>query len=342
MSRPRIFLASPLLESARAIVEATCDVTAYAGPGRISRDQLAAVLPEFDGLLTSNQIRIDDALLDACPRLRVISNNGVGYDNVSIPHATRRGVLVCNTPGVLTDAVTDLTYGFIIDLARGITAADRYVRERRWGAEAAMPLGVDLRGKTLGILGLGRIGTAVARRAPAFGLRVVYYDPLRNKAAESEGIAAYRERDDVLREADFLSVHVFLDESTHRHIGAADFALMKQGAYLVNTSRGLVINQRDLVEALRSGRIAGAALDVFEVEPPDPTDALLDQPNVILAPHIGSATTETRRAMAELAARNVVAAVTGGTPQCMVNPEATTVRAQINALMRERIGRSAT
>jgi glyoxylate reductase len=322
MTRPRVFLPTPALPAGRAIVEATCEVVAYSGPGRIPREDLIAALQEVDGVLTSNQIRYDNDLIDQCSHLRVISNNGVGYDNVDIPYATSKGILVCNTPGVLTDAVADLTYGFMIDLTRGITRSDRYVRERRWGREAAMPLGTDLRGKTLGILGLGRIGTAVARRAPAFGLDVIYYDPVRNHSAEDRGLARYRERDEVLREADVLTVHVFLDETTHRHVGARDFALMKEHAFLINTSRGLVINQADLVEALSSGRLAGAALDVFEIEPPDPQDALLDQPNVILAPHIGSATAETRQAMAELAARNVVAALTGKEPECMVNPEA--------------------
>jgi glyoxylate reductase len=326
VSRPRVFLASPLLPVARTIVEAECEVVAYEGRGRIPRDELLAALEDVDGVLTSNQIRFDNELLDASPRLKVISNNGVGYDNVDIPYATSKGILVCNTPGVLTDAVADLTYGFLIDLTRGITRADRYVRERRWGKEPPMPLGVDLRGKTLGILGLGRIGTAVAERASAFGLRVIYYDPVRNHSAEDRGIARYRDRDEVLQESDFLTVHVFLDETTHRHIGEREFSLMKPNAFLVNTSRGLVINQSDLVAALASGQLAGAALDVFELEPPDPSDALLDQPNVILAPHIGSATTETRQAMAELAARNLVAAVQGKKPECAVNPEVLTMK----------------
>jgi len=321
MTRPRVFVATFLQPSARAVVEAACDVDYYEGPGRIPIDELAKALPEYDGLLTANLIPIPDELIDACPHLRVISNNGVGYDNVDVPHATSKGVLVCNTPGVLTAAVADLAYGFLIDLARGITRADRFVRERRWGKEPFV-LGTDVRGKTLGILGLGRIGTAVAERAPTFGLNVIYYDPIRNHSAEDRGVAVYRERDDVIREADFLTVHVYLDPTTHQHIGARDFDLMKPGAYFINTSRGLVVNQRDLLAALKSNRIAGAALDVFEIEPADPSDELLDQPNVILAPHIGTATHETRLAMSELAARNVVAALTGATPEAMVNPEA--------------------
>lgn len=322
MSRPRVFLATPLIESARAIIEAECDVVAFSEPRRIARDELVEGLADADGVLVSNQVPIDNALLDALPRLKVVANVGVGYDNVDIPHATRAGVLICNTPDVLTLAVADLTYGFLLALARGITRADRYVRERRWGVEPPLPLGVELRGKTLGILGLGRIGKVVAERAPVFGMRALYYDPLRNQAAEAAGFAEYRPRDEVLREADFLSLHVFLDPSTHRHFTARDFGLMKPGSFLINTSRGLVINQADLLDALMSRRIAGAALDVLELEPPLATDALLDQENVILAPHIGSSTTETRRAMAELAARNLVAAVTGAEPEAMVNPEA--------------------
>jgi phosphoglycerate dehydrogenase-like enzyme len=325
MTRPRILLASPLQPSARAIVDAVCEVVTPHGGGRLAPEDLPAALRDVDGILTSNQLRIPNDALDACPRLRVIANNGVGYDNVDIPYATSKGVLVCNTPGVLTAAVADLTYGFIIDIARGITRADRFVRERRWGKEP-FQFGTDLAGKTLGILGLGRIGTAVAERAPVFGLDVIYYDPVRNTAAEERGLARYRERDEVIREADFLSVHVFLDPTTHRHIGTREFDLMKPGAYFVNTSRGLVVNQQDLLAALKSGRIAGAALDVFEIEPADPSDELLDQPNVLLAPHMATATHETRLAMSELAARNVVAALTGGTPEAMVNPEARAAR----------------
>jgi len=311
----------PLIESARAILDASVEVVAFSGAGRPSQADLLAACADVDGVLTSNQVMFPNDLLDQLPRLRVVSNNGVGYDNVDIPYATQRGLLVCNTPGVLTDAVADLTYGFLVCLARGIVQADRYVRERQWGTAPALPLGVDIRGKTLGILGLGRIGAAVAQRAPSFGLSAIYYDPIRNEAAERAGVATYREREDLVREADFLTIHVFLDPSTHKHFGARDFALMKRGAYLINTSRGMVINQAELTAALQSGRIAGAALDVFELEPPRPTDELLNQPNAVFAPHIGSATVETRRAMAELAARNVVAAVTGQRPECAVNPE---------------------
>jgi glyoxylate reductase len=279
-------------------------------------------LPAVAGILTSNQVLIDNQLIDAAPGLKVVSNFGVGYDNVDIPHATKRGLLVCNTPVVLNDAVADLTIGFVIMLARGLLGSDRYTKSGDWQRLGSPPLGRDLQGATLGILGLGRIGHVVAGRAAAFGMRVTYFDPIRDAAAEAAGLATFRERDDLLREADFVTVHVFLDETTHHHIGPREFGLMKSSASLINTSRGPVIDQHALIEALRSGMIAGAALDVFETEPVDASDPILSCPNLIATPHIASAAENTRLAMAELSARNLLAVLTGGVPEAMVNPEA--------------------
>jgi glyoxylate reductase len=326
MTKPRAFLATRVPDQVRQLLDDALDLQVYDGPGRPSRELLEQVLPTVPGILTSNGVKIDNALIDAAPNLRVISNFGVGYDNVDIPYATEHGVLVCNTPGVLSDAVADLTFGFMIDLARGVLQSDRHVREGRWSRGEAMPLGRDLRGATLGILGLGRIGHVVAYRAEAFAMNTVYYDPVRDPIAEESGLVTYLERDEVLRQADFLTVHVFLDPTTRQHIGAREFGLMKPTAYLINTSRGGVIDQAALTEALRSHQIAGAAVDVLEQEPPNPDDPLLKLDNVILAPHIGSATTETREAMAALSARNLIAALTDGTPEAMVNPEARRVR----------------
>lgn len=325
--KPKAALATTLPEHVRAMLDEACDLVVYDDPGRATRDWLASVLPTVPGILTSNQVRIDNALLDAASSsLKVVSNFGVGYDNVDIPYATQRGVLVCNTPIVLNDAVADLTIGFIIMLARGIVAGQRHAKEGEWSRGRPLPLGRDLQGATLGILGLGRIGHVVARRASAFGMRTVYYDPVRDFLAEQEGLAAYRGRDDLLREADFVTVHVFLDETTLHHIGAREFALMKPTAYLINTSRGPVVDQAALTDALRSGAIAGGALDVFEREPVDPAEPLLNLPNVIATPHIASAAVNTRRAMAELSARNLIAVLTGEMPETMVNPEARLVR----------------
>ncbi len=324
--KPRVFLATPVHEHVRQWIDAACDVIPFEGSGRPTRDDLVRVLPDVVGVLTSNQLKIDNDLIAANPQLKVVSNYGVGYDNVDIPFATAHGLLVCNTPDVLTDAVADLTYGFIFALAKRIVEAHQYVSAGNWQPGAAFPLGTDLRGKTLGILGLGRIGHAVAMRSAAFGLKPLYFDPIRDHRLEDEGLITYAERDDVIRNADFLSLHVFLDETTRGHYGAREFALMKPSSYFINTSRGPVVNQRDLAEALSSGRIAGAGLDVFEVEPIPRQDPVLAAPNLLLAPHIASGTAETRQAMAERAGRNLIAAVTGGTPEAMVNPEALATR----------------
>ncbi|MBI2761721.1 MAG: D-glycerate dehydrogenase [Chloroflexi bacterium] len=320
MAKPRILLTTPAPDHVRAMLDEACEVVTIPGGGRPTRDQLAELLPTVDGLLTSNQVKVDNALLDACPNLKVVANNGVGYDNVDIPYATSKGVLVCNTPGVLNGAVADLTFLLLLGLARHVVANERHVRSGDWRSGAGR-IGVDVRGKTLGIIGLGRIGHVVARTARGFDMKVIYYDPIRDPEAEASGLATYRERDDVLRESDFVSVHCFLDETTRHHIGMREYKLMKLTAYLINTSRGPVIDQDALAEALKAGEIAGAGLDVMETEPLDPSHALCSLDNVILLPHIASGTTETRLAMVELAGRNLIAAVTGGMPEAVVNPE---------------------
>jgi lactate dehydrogenase-like 2-hydroxyacid dehydrogenase len=326
MGKPRILLAIPVPDHVRTMLEDACEVVTVPGGGRPTREQLSVLLPTVDGILTSNQVKIDNALIDACPNLKVVANNGVGYDNVDIPYATSKGLLVCNTPGVLSGAVADLTFALLLNLARHIPANAEHVRSGGWMRGPGY-LGVDVRGKTLGIIGLGRIGKVVARTAAlGFDMRVIYYDPVRSPELEQAGLVTYRERDAVFREADFVSVHCFLDETTRHHIGMREFRLMKPTAYLINTSRGPVINQDELVEALHSGEIAGAGLDVTEVEPLDPKHPLCACPSAIILPHIASGTTETRLAMVELAARNLIAAVTGATPEAMVNPEVRTAR----------------
>jgi glyoxylate reductase len=320
MSKPRILLTNPVPPHVRAMLEEACEVVTVPGGGRPSREQLVALLPTVDGIFTSSGTRLDNDLLDACPRLQVISNSSVGYDNVNIPHATKRGVLVCHTPGVLSAAVRDITFALLLNLARHIPANDRHVRTGAW-QNAPGHVGIDVQGKTLGIIGLGRIGHLVARTAHAFDLHVIYYDPVRDPEAEASGLAHYRARDDVFREADFLTVHCYLDETTYHHIGRREFRLMKPTAYFINTARGAVVDEAALVEALQRGLIAGAGLDVMEQEPIPADHPLCAMPNVVLLPHIGSGTVETRRAMVELAARNIIAALTGGTPEAMVNPE---------------------
>jgi glyoxylate reductase len=324
--KPKALLTTTLPSHVRAMLEEELDLIVYEGPGRVPREWLVDRLPQVPGILTSNQILIDNDLIDACPDLQVVSNFGVGYDNVEIPYATSKGLLVCNTPGVLSDAVADLTMGFIIDLARGVLRANEFTKGGEWGRSPALPLGRDLQGSTLGVLGLGRIGHIVAFRAQAFGMRTLYYDPIRDPIAEQNGLAEYADRDALFRQSDFVSAHVFLDETTLHGIGEREFRLMKPTAYFINTSRGPVVDQRALTEALKNGTIAGAALDVFEKEPVDPDDPILSLPNLIATPHIASAAVDTRIAMAELAARNLIAALKGQEPETMVNQEIRLVR----------------
>jgi lactate dehydrogenase-like 2-hydroxyacid dehydrogenase len=308
------------------MIDDACEVVTIPGSGRPTRDQLAELLPTVDGLLTSNQVKVDNALLDACPNLKVVANNGVGYDNVDIPYATARGLLVCNTPGVLNGAVADLTFALLLNLARHVPANREHVSSGGW-TRAPGKIGVDVRGKTLGIIGMGRIGKVVARTAAlGFDMRVIYYDPVRSLEHEAQGLITYRERDDVFRESDFVTVHCLLDESTRHHIGTREFKLMKPSAYVINTARGPVLDQDALVEALQAGEIAGAGLDVTEVEPLDPAHPLCSLPNAIVLPHIASGTTETRLAMVELAARNVIAGINGRPPEAAVNPEVLAAR----------------
>jgi len=257
---------------------------------------------------------IDENILKIAKKLRIIALDGVGYDHVDVEACTRHGVYVTNTPGVLSDAVADLTVAFMLCLSRDLVEADRYSRVK-WASEGELQkLGFDLEGKVCGIIGLGRIGFEVAKRVHAFGMRILYYDMFRNKQAESQFGATFAELDRLLKESDYVTLHVFLGEKTRGMIGRRELSLMKNTAYIVNTSRGAVIDQSALVEFLRTNRIAGAGLDVFEKEPIPSDDPILKLDNVILAPHIGSATVETRHAMALTAANDILAVLKGEVP----------------------------
>lgn len=322
---PQVFVALRLAPDALARIEAACACVRFDGRGMPAKQDLLAALADAEGLLGSAIMSIDAEVIAAAPRLRVISNFGVGFDNVDLAAATARGILVCNTPGVLSDAVADLTLGLIISLARRLPEAERFLSEGSWGSGRMVDLGVDLKGKTLGIVGLGRIGRAVAKRAHAFDMEIVFHDQFRDPPPDSS-FCRYLELDALLRESDFVTLHVNLSGETRHLIDARALALMKPEAYLINTSRGPVIDQPALVEALQAGRIAGAALDVFEREPLPADDPLVTLPKVIALPHIGSATRETRAAMLNLAIDNLLAVLRGDVPACVVNPQALEVR----------------
>ncbi|QIZ33871.1 D-glycerate dehydrogenase [Saccharopolyspora sp. ASAGF58] len=266
--------------------------------------------------------RIDAGLVAAAgPQLQVVANVAVGYDNIDVPAVTERGVIVTNTPGVLVDATADLALGLLLMVTRRLGEGDRLLRARQpWTFHLGFMLGAGLQGKTLGIVGLGDIGQAVARRARAFGMSIAYTGRRRAAAeVEAELDARFLPQDELLRTADVVSLHCPLTEQTRHLIDEAALAVMKPTAFLINTSRGPVVDERALAKALQKGQIGGAALDVFEREP-EVEPALLDLDNVVVVPHLGSATTETRTAMAELAARNVAAVLTGAEPPTQVRP----------------------
>lgn len=274
---------------------------------------------EVRGMLCTLKTRVDETLLNTFPQLKVVSNYAVGFDNVSIPLADARKVLVCNTPGVLDAAVADLTFGFVLCLARNLLPMHEFVRSGAWAAKPA-PLAQDLAGKRLGLLGMGRIGRMVAQRAKAFGMNVSYHNRNHDTASEQSGIAGYLERDALFSQCDFVSVHVPLTDETRNSVGQREFGLMKPTAYFINTSRGAVVDEAALITCLQQKRIAGAGLDVMTQEPLPGNSPLCQLPNVMFQPHAGSATVETRRAMMDLATDNLLDALAGRQPKAMVNP----------------------
>lgn len=308
--------------TAMDIVEAACDCLYNPLDRPLTRAELLIAARDADGLLTMLTDTIDRELLDACPRLRVVANCAVGYNNIDIAACSERGVLVTNTPGVLTETTADLTFALLLAVARRLVESDSFLRAGDWQSWSLMLLtGTDVYGKTLGLVGFGRIGQAVARRARGFGMRIIYADDYVDEGAAAEFDARRVSLTELLRTADFVSLHVPYAPTTHHLIGEAELALMKPGAFLVNTARGSVVDEQALIAALKAGQLAGAGLDVFEDEPNVPA-LLAEMNNVVLTPHIGSASVETRTRMAVLAATNLTAALTGTKPPNLVNPEA--------------------
>lgn len=306
------------------------DLTVNVWPGELppTRDELVAFAREAEGLLTLLTERIDADVLAALPKPRVVSNMAVGYDNIDLAACTSRGVIVCITPDVLTETTADFTWALLLALARRVCEASREVVEGKWRTwEPLGFLGLDVAGATLGIVGLGRIGQAVARRARGFGMRILYTDRERREAVVEEQLAArYVPLDELLRESDFVSLHVPWTSETRKLIGARELALMKPTAILVNTARGAVVDTDALVVALQERRLWGAGLDVTDPEPLPADHPLLRCPNVVVTPHIASASERTRARMAELAAENLISALEGREPPRSLNWEALQLR----------------
>ncbi|MCX7981371.1 MAG: D-glycerate dehydrogenase [Syntrophales bacterium] len=288
----------------------------------MTRSEIICALEEAEGYLSMLTDVVDEELMKLAPKLKIVSNMAVGYNNIDVEAATRRGIMVTNTPGVLTEATAELAFGLLLAVARRICDLDHLNRRGEWRSWAPfLFLSREVSEKTLGIIGLGRIGKAVARRAQAFGMTVIYYNRHRLKLEEEQALGvSYRSFDDLLSESDFLSLHVPLTEETRRLIGERELRRMKKTAYLINTSRGAVIDEKALLKALKEGWIEGAGLDVYENEP-FMTPGLAELRNVVLTPHVGSATYETRWKMASLAIENLICGLRGDIPPFLVNPQ---------------------
>ena len=328
--RPNVFVSRSLPEPGIGpLLDAGLDVTYREVDSAPTRDELLAGVASADAPLCMLTERIDAELLDAAPSLRIVANLAVGFDNVDVPAATERGVLVTTTPDVLTDATADLAWALILAAARRVAEADRFARSGEWTAWSGLALlGAPVAGRTLGIVGLGAIGTAVARRARGFDMPVLYTNRHRNLEAERALAAAGGPApelvalDELLARSDIVSLHAPLNDDSRHLIDAAALARMKPTAILINTARGPLVDEPALVVALRDGVIAAAGLDVFEHEPAL-VPGLADLPNTVLLPHIGSATRDTRAAMVRLCSENIVAVLAGRPPLTARNPEAT-------------------
>jgi len=323
MAEPKIVVTRRIPEPAVEILREAGDVWVSPDDRPLEVSELHDAISGADVVVTLLHDKVDDAFLDAAgDQLCAVCNVAVGFDNIDVPAATKRGVLVTNTPAVLTEATADLAMTLILAVTRRIGEGERLIRAREpWSWHMFMLLGTGLQGKTLGVVGMGAIGQSLARRAKAFGMEIVYSDARQAPAEVEQELGARRvELDELLRTADVVSIHAPLMDETRHLINADTLALMKESAYLVNSARGPIVDEAALVDALKAGKIAGAGLDVYENEP-ETHPGLVDLDNVVLLPHLGSATIETRTAMGVLAAENAVLALRGERPKTPVNPE---------------------
>ncbi len=321
MPKPKVFATHRLFEAARKILQETCEVEYWAKPERPPREEVLQRLKDKEGLISLLTEKVNEELLKAAPKLRIAANVAVGFDNIDVAACTKRGVVATNTPGVLDETTADFAWTLLMAVARRLSEGEALARSGNWkNWDLDQLVGTDVWGKTLGIVGFGRIGRAVARRASGFQMKVIYTDAVRAAAdVEKELKAEFRDMNALLTESDFISVHVPLLPETRRLFDAAKFDQMKRTAFLINTSRGQVVDEATLVAALEAGKIAGAGLDVYENEPL--IHPRLKRTNVVLAPHMASASLETRTKMACIAAENVVALFKGQRPANVLNPE---------------------
>lgn len=321
--KPRVYVTRILPKLAMDRIYSHCDAKVWKGDLPPPRDVILENVADVEGLLSLLTDKADSELMDKAPKLKVISNYAVGFDNVDIAAATKRGIVVGNTPGVLTETTADFAFTLLMAAARRVAEGDRMVRAGKWKTWGPMTLlGQDIHGSTLGIIGLGRIGAAIAKRAKGFGMKLMYYDVIRQPQTEKEFGVEFVDLNKIYAESDFITLHTNLTPQTHHLIGAEQLKKMKKNCILINSSRGPIIDNMALAEALRNGTIAYAALDVTEPEPIPSDHPLLKLDNVIIAPHIASASVATRTKMALMAADNLIAGLKGEMPPNPVNPEA--------------------
>ncbi|MEW9669877.1 2-hydroxyacid dehydrogenase [Ammoniphilus sp. 3BR4] len=326
MSKPIVFVPNRVPEKVIRYLEEYCEVDYRDVEEMLPEQEFIEGLQRADGLMIYSRQKIRSSILDHAAGLKVVSNIAVGYDNLDLQELTKRGIMATNTPEVLTETTADLTFSILMAAARRVTEADQFVKKGQWeGWLPSLMLGKDVYGATIGIIGMGRIGEAVARRAKGFDMNILYYNRSRKPEAEAKLGAAYASLDELLQRSDYVVVLVPLGPESNRLIGERELGFMKNDAILVNASRGATVDEQALIRALQEGRIAGAALDVFEKEPVDKNNPLLTMPNVVTLPHIGSATSETRLKMAMKAAENMVAGLSGKKPVNLVNPEVVAV-----------------
>ncbi len=321
--RPRVFVTRRFFPEALEVLTDAADTEVWPDDEPPTPEQLLGKVVEADGILTNIMDRIDADVFQAAHRLKVVSQLGVGVDNIDVAEATRRGVLVGNTPGVLAKATADIAFGLLMSAARRISEGDRWLRAGNWKMQyhPMVWLGAEVHGATLGIVGMGQIGVEMAKRARGFDMRVIYYSRTRKPELESELGMEYFEPSDLLSTADFVTLHIPLTLETRHFIGERELQLMKPTAILINAARGAVVDSQALYTALKEGWISGAALDVTDPEPILPDDPLLSLDNLVITPHIGSASIDSRRRTCLLAARNVVAGIQGKRLEACANPE---------------------
>lgn len=323
MPKPKVYVTRELPERGLKIIRESFDAEVWPEYSAPPREVIVKKVANIDALVPLLSDKIDAQVFDAAPKLKIVAQMAVGFDNIDLKEANKRGIHVTNTPGVLTETTADFAWALLMAVARRVAEADRYIRNGEWRTSwhPNMLVGRDVYGATIGVVGAGRIGFAVAKRAKGFNMRILYYNPSARQALEKELGAKRVGLDTLLRESDFVSVHVPLTKATYHMISAEQLELMKRTAYLINNSRGSVIDEEALHKALKEGRIAGAAVDVFEQEPTSRDNPLLKLDNVVVTPHISSASQETRSRMAEMVAENLVTFFEGRIPPNLVNQE---------------------